>query len=336
MNNNYLPLIGKINLETPFLLAPIAGVTDSSFRKICRELGAAMVYSEMVSANGLFFGDQKTKRLLRFHESEKPLAFQIFGRDPQRMAYAAKVLDEYENAILDVNMGCPVPKVVKNGEGSALLKEPKLAGDIIKRMTSATSKPVTVKIRTGWDSQSINTVEIAKIIEDSGAAAIAVHGRTREQFYSGKADWEIISLVKDAVKIPIIGNGDVFSHIDAVRMLKETGCDFVMIARGALGNPWIFRESNAAYEHTLTESVGSPECQYIPKPVTLKEKLDMLRRHFQMMITEIGEYASICQIRKHAAWYLKGIRGSAEVKRNINTVADAGAFINIINKFEQK
>ena len=321
-------------MKTPFLLAPIAGVTDSSFRRICRELGAAMVYSEMVSANGLFFRDQKTKDLLRFHESEKPLAFQIFGRDPHRMTSAAKVLDEYENAVLDINMGCPVPKVVKNGEGSALLKEPKLVGSIIKGMVSATSKPITVKIRIGWDSQSINAVEIARIIEDSGAAAIAVHGRTREQLYSGKADWGVISRVKDSVKIPVIGNGDVFSHTDAIRMLEETGCDFVMIARGALGNPWIFRESSAACAHRVTESAGALGYQYIAEPVGLKEKLEMLRRHFQMMITEIGEYASIRQIRKHTAWYLKGMRGSAEVKRRVNTIVDAESFMKTIDAYE--
>jgi tRNA-dihydrouridine synthase B len=299
-------------LENPFLLAPLAGVTDAPFRRLCREQGAAMVCSEMVSGKGLWYGDKKTEQLLRLYEDEKPVAFQIFGKEPEIMAFAAKTLNGRENAVLDINMGCPVPKIVKNGEGSALLRDLELAGRIVEAVVSETRKPVTVKIRLGWDAASINATETAKTLEAAGAAAIAVHGRTREQYYGGKADWNQVRLVKEAVGIPVIGNGDVKNGADAVRMLAETGCDFVMIARGALGNPWIFREALALYR-------GEPA----PAPPGAPERTDMLLRHLDMLTAEKGERSAILEMRKHAAWYLKGVKGSAALRGKLNAVTTA-------------
>jgi tRNA-dihydrouridine synthase B len=309
------PRIGGLVPENPFFLAPLAGVTDAPFRRLCREQGAALVYSEMVSGKGLWYADKKTEQLLRVYEDEKPVAFQIFGREPQIMAFAAKTLDGRENALLDINMGCPVPKIVKNGEGSALLREPELAGRVVEAVVSATQKPVTVKLRIGWDAARVNAAEVAKILEAAGAAAVAVHGRTREQYYSGRADWNEIRRVKEAVGIPVIGNGDIRSGSDALRMLDETGCDFVMIARGALGNPWIFREALALYRG-----------EEAPAPPDVGERVAMLLRHLDMLVAEKGERAAVLEMRKHAAWYLKGVRGAAAVRRGINAATDAAAF----------
>ncbi|MBE6026793.1 MAG: tRNA dihydrouridine synthase DusB, partial [Clostridiales bacterium] len=232
--------IGKVELKDRFVLAPLAGITDGAFRRICFQMGAAMACSEMVSAKGLFYGDKKTGKLLEILPGEGPVGYQIFGHEPDIMAFAARELEKYDNAFLDINMGCPVPKIVKNHEGSYLMKDPDLCFDLVQACVKNTAKPVTVKIRAGWDTDHINAAEVAGACESAGAAAVAVHGRTREQYYSGKADWSVIAAVKRAVsRIPVIGNGDVMSRGDGIRMMEETGCDLVMIGRGALGNPWI-------------------------------------------------------------------------------------------------
>ncbi len=315
--------IGNIALDNPFFLAPLAGITDAPFRRICKEQGAGLVYSEMVSGKGLYYNDKATERLLKIYDDEKPVAFQIFGAAPEIMSFTAKKLADRENCILDINMGCPVPKVVKNGEGSALLKDRKLVESIIRTTVVSTEKPVTAKIRIGWDADSINAVEIAKVIEAAGASAIGVHGRTREQYYSGKADWDVIRQVKKAVSIPVIGNGDVFSGQDAIRLMEKTNCDFVMIARGALGNPWIFREALALWK-------GRP----VPSPPDLSEKVALLRKHFDLLLQEKGEYAAVREMRKHAGWYLKGIPGSASVRRQLNSIEKADILKDTISQIE--
>ena len=316
--------IGSITLENPFFLAPLAGITDAPFRRICKAQGAGLVYTEMVSGKGLYYNDKATERLLRIYEDEKPAAIQIFGSEPDIIGFAARKLEDRENCILDINMGCPVPKVVRNGEGSALLKEPKLVSEIVKAAVENTGKPVTAKIRIGWDAESINAVEIAKAIEAAGACAIGVHGRTREQYYSGKADWDVIRQVKKAVSIPVIGNGDVFSGGDALRLMEETGCDFVMIARGALGNPWIFREALALWQGKAG-----------PRPPDLSEKVELILKHFDLLLEEKGEYAAVREMRKHAGWYLKGIPGSAGLRRQLNSIVKADILRETISAMEK-
>ncbi len=303
-----------VKLDNPFILAPLAGITDGPFRRICRQMGAALVYSEMVSAKGLWYKDKNTEKLLQILDGEEPVAFQIFGHEPEIIAYAAEVLAERKNVILDINMGCPVPKVVKNGEGSALMRDPDLVYKVARAAVSHTDKPVTIKIRAGWDENSINAVEVAKAAEAAGVSAVAVHGRTREQFYNGKADWSVIAAVKEAIDVPVIGNGDVTSGESAMRMMAETGCDFVMIGRGALGNPWIFEELAAVWNE-----------QTPPPAPSLEDKKEMMIRHFNDVLALKGEYAAVREMRKHVGWYLKGAPGSAAFRGRVNQLTTAEA-----------
>ena len=302
--------IGNVTLENTYILGPMAGVTDLPFRLLCKEQGAGLLCMEMVSAKAILYNNKNTETLLEIHPDEQPVSLQFFGSDPQIMSEMAKRVEERPFDIMDINMGCPVPKVVKNGEGSALMKNPKLAHEIISAMVKAIKKPVTVKIRKGFDDNCINAVEMAKIAEDAGAAAIAVHGRTREQYYSGKADWEIIRQVKEAVSIPVIGNGDVTSPERADAMVKETGCDGVMIGRGCQGNPWIFREL-LAYEET-----GS-----IPERPGTDQIRETMLRHARLQIEFKGDYIGIREMRKHVAWYTAGMRHSAGIRRESNNIA---------------
>lgn len=306
MGSNKLK-IGNVSLDGNIVLAPMAGVTDLPFRLLCKEQGAGLLCMEMVSAKGIMYNNKNTKFLLTIDERERPVSLQLFGSDPDIISEQAKRIEELPFDILDINMGCPVPKIVNNGDGSALMKNPLLAGEIIEKTARAIQKPVTVKIRKGFDEEHINAVEMAHIAQESGAAAIAVHGRTREQYYSGKADWEIIRKVKEAVKIPVIGNGDVWTPQDAIDMRKQTGCDGVMIGRGAQGNPWIFKQI-LHYEQT-GELLEKPS----PQEVT-----EMILRHAKMQMEFKGEYTGMREIRKHAAWYTAGYKNSAKLRGKIN------------------
>jgi len=298
--------IGNVNLSSDVLLGPMAGVTDLAFRKICMDFDCGLLVTEMVSSKAMHYKDKKTAKLLELDPKEIA-AIQIFGSEPDIMAEAAETLNQHSNVILDINMGCPAPKIVKNGDGSALMKNPKLAGDIIRAVVDKSIKPVTVKIRKGWDDTLVNAVEIAKIAEANGAATVIVHGRTRDQFYAGQADYQIIKEVKQALSIPVVGNGDVFSVEDAIRMKDVTACDGIMIARGAQGNPWLLRE----VAHYLKTG------QVLDKP-TFDEKIQVALRHFDLLLEIKGDHIGLLEMRKHASWYIKGIPGASRIKSEIN------------------
>ena len=308
-----LPLIGGVKLDSPFIFGPMAGITDAPMRRLTRRLGASLCYTEMVSSKGLWYNDEKTWRLLYLYDDEGPTAVQLFGHEPEIMAAACEKIRDLKNEVVDINMGCPVPKVFKNGDGSAMMLDPDQAGRVVEACVKTAGKPVTVKIRLGVDDEHINCVEMAKVLEQAGAAAVVLHARTREQFYSGEADWDKIAEVKDAVKIPVIGNGDVKSADDALRMMKETGCDYVMVARAALGDPWIFRELNAAW------SGAEP-----PEKPSLEDKKVLMLEQLSDMCKLKGEYAAVREMRKVVGWYIKGLPGSAAVRGAVNQIDDVG------------
>lgn len=313
--------IGTVIIPGNLILAPMAGVTDLPFRLLCKEQGADLVYTEMISAKGIYYKNKNTEKLWEIDEKERPTALQLFGSEPELMADMAEKIEERNFDILDINMGCPVPKVVNNGEGSALMKDPVLAGKIVKAVSGRIQKPVTVKFRKGFDDGLVNAVDFAKRMEDNGASAIAVHGRTREEYYSGKADWEIIAKIKEAVTIPVFASGDIFSVKDAIRCEEETSCDGLMLARGARGNPWLFHQIKT-YRQTgiIKEKPG------------LEEVMEMILRHAKMQIAFKGEYLGIREMRKHVAWYTAGLPHSSVLRNEINQVETYEQFYHLITR----
>lgn len=316
--------IGKLKLEVPLILAPMAGVTDLPYRVICRELGCAMTVSEMVSAKGLLYKNEKTFDMLRIDEKERPTAIQLFGSVPSEAAEAAAIVEKMGADVVDFNMGCPVPKVVNNNEGSALMKDPQLAYEILARMVEAVQIPVTVKFRAGWDKLHLNAEEIAIMAEKAGVSAVAVHGRTREQFYNGQADWNIIKKVKAAVKIPVIGNGDIFTVNDGLRMIEETKCDGLMLGRGVDGNPWLFSQLRATL---LGEKVANEP--------SASEKLDLALRHLRMLIEHKGEIVAVKEMRRHIGAYLKGLPNASEYRSLFHKMETYNEFSALTEKYRK-
>lgn len=316
--------IGNIELSAPLALAPMAGITDLPFRLICRRLGCGMTVSEMVSAKGLLYKNVKTTEMLRIDDGERPTAIQLFGSVPAELAEAARMVEASGADMIDFNMGCPVPKIVNNGEGSALMKNPQLAHDILAAMVKAVKIPVTVKFRAGWDDANRNAVEIARAVEAAGVSAVAVHGRTRQQFYEGKADWSIIADVKQAVKVPVFGNGDIFTVADGLRMLEQTGCDGLMIGRGADGNPWLFTALAAALR-------GEP----LPQPPSLKERLAQAAEHLEMLIAYKNEVVAVKEMRRHISAYLKGMPHAAEFRGRFHKVDTQEQFSELLTEYSE-
>lgn len=315
--------IGEQLIGNNVLLAPMAGVTDIAFRELCEEQGCGLAYTEMVSSKALFYGSENTENLIAVGESEKKVAVQIFGNDPEIMAKSCNYFNENNKiCIIDINMGCPAPKIVKNGEGSALMRSPRLAYEIVKAVKKVSKKPVTVKFRKGFDELHINALEFSKIMEEAGADAITIHGRTKEQMYSGKADWDIIRKIKESVKIPVIGNGDVFSAEAAIELYKYTGCDAIMVARGAMGNPWIFKQIN---EKLNGENVK------LPSP---EEKIDMCIKHYKKSIKHIGEEKAVREMRKQIVWYIKGLENCTEIKNIINYEKNSDEVIKTLLEYK--
>jgi tRNA-dihydrouridine synthase B len=316
--------IGNVKMNGNIILGPMAGVTDLPFRLLCKEKGADLVFTEMVSAKGIQYNNKNTESLLHIAEEERPAALQLFGADPDILSATARRIEHRNFDILDINMGCPVPKVVNNGEGSALMKNPKLIGEIVRKVATGYSKPVTVKIRKGFNDDNINAVEVARIAQENGAAAVTVHARTREQYYSGTADWEIIRRVKEAVSIPVIGSGDVFTPQDAERMLQQTGCDAIMLARGTRGNPWIFEQIKAYLNQGIL--LKKPEFSVVR---------DMILRHAALSVEYKGEYIGIREMRKHVAWYTSGYPGSAKLRSRVNEIETMEHLRHLLNEYEE-
>ncbi|HHW69934.1 MAG TPA: tRNA dihydrouridine synthase DusB [Clostridiales bacterium] len=313
-------VIGNVNVDNILFLAPMAGVTDLTFRLICKEQGCGLTYTEMVSAKGLYYNSIRTYELLKIDDREHPIGVQIFGSDPNIMGKMAAELSKTDIDLIDINMGCPAPKITKNGEGSALMREPDRVKDIVEAVVSSSTKPITVKMRKGWDKDNVNAPYIAKLVEEAGASAVTVHGRTREDFYSGRADWDVIKEVKKCVDIPVIGNGDIFTPEDAKQMLDYTGCDAVMIGRGAQGNPWIFKRTL----HYL-------ETGELLSPPTWEERIEMAIRHLEMALKIKDERIVIPEMRKHIGWYLKGIKGAANIRAMVNRMDTADEVRALLN-----